>query len=81
MLVKVLHEVELEERLMRVADRVKELAQEGSAEEELFAGAPDEYLDPIMSHLMTDPVKLPHSGQVKSIPPATIFPKANVTSK
>ena len=81
MLVKVLHEVELEERLMRVADRVKELAQEGSAEEELFAGAPDEYLDPIMSHLMTDPVKLPHSGQVKSIPPSTIFPKANVTSK
>jgi len=33
-------------------------------EEELLAGAPDEFLCPIMSILMTDPVRLPSSKQV-----------------
>ncbi len=30
-------------------------------EEEILAEAPDDYLDPIMSTLMTDPVVLPSS--------------------
>jgi hypothetical protein len=30
----------------------------------MFADAPDHFLDPIMSHIMKDPVKLPTSGQV-----------------
>ena len=63
-LVRVLGDSDLDQQLQSVAGRVQELAKEGSADEELFAGAPDEFLDPIMSHLMTDPVKLPHSGQV-----------------
>jgi len=33
-------------------------------EEELLSGAPDEFLCPIMSILMTDPVRLPSSKQV-----------------
>ena len=61
---RVLGDSDLDHQLQAVAGRVQELAMEGSAEEELFAGAPDEFLDPIMSHLMTDPVKLPHSGQI-----------------
>ena len=34
------------------------------AEEDLAAQAPDHFLDPIMSSLMTDPVLLPTSGIV-----------------
>ena len=57
-------EHELREQLVAVAEKVKEIAEDSSKDEELFANAPDEYLDPLMSHLMVDPVKLPHSGQI-----------------
>lgn len=40
------------------------MAEDLRADEELFADAPDHFLDAIMSHLMTDPVRLPNSGQV-----------------
>ena len=33
-------------------------------QEEMFSDAPEHFLDPIMSILMRDPVKLPTSGQV-----------------
>lgn len=43
------------------AKRVKEAAHIKRAEDELLNNAPDDYLDPIMSTLMTDPVILPSS--------------------
>eukprot|EP00095_Tigriopus_kingsejongensis_P000903 maker-scaffold186_size273091-snap-gene-0.14 protein:Tk00903 transcript:maker-scaffold186_size273091-snap-gene-0.14-mRNA-1 annotation:"ubiquitin conjugation factor e4 a-like" len=43
---------------------VQDLAASLKADDELFADAPDHFLDPIMSILMTDPVRLPSSGQV-----------------
>lgn len=44
-----------------LAERVKSLADRQQQEEETYADAPDEFLDPIMSTLMTDPVMLPSS--------------------
>ncbi|XP_062894645.1 ubiquitin conjugation factor E4 A isoform X2 [Mobula hypostoma] len=44
-----------------LADKVKSLADLQQQEEEIFVDAPDEFLDPIMSTLMTDPVLLPSS--------------------
>ena len=43
---------------------VKSSAAAKDEEESLFSDAPDHFLDPIMSHLMRDPVKLPSSGQI-----------------
>ena len=47
-----------------VAKKVGQLADDLKLDEELFADAPDEYLDAIMSNLMTDPVRLPNSLQI-----------------
>ncbi len=44
--------------------RLKEMKNELDQEETLFDDAPDEFLDPIMSTLMKDPVELPSSGNV-----------------
>jgi ubiquitin conjugation factor E4 A len=44
-----------------VADKVAQMASQQQTDEEILAGAPDEFLDPIMSTLMTDPVILPSS--------------------
>ena len=44
--------------------KVQEVAKNYRADEALFADAPDHFLDSILSHLMTDPVRLPHSGMV-----------------
>lgn len=44
-----------------MADRVHALAEKQQREEEALAEAPEEFLDPIMSTLMTDPVILPSS--------------------
>lgn len=49
--------------LKEVAMRVAEKAQEQQANEEALAEAPEHFLDPIMSTLMTDPVILPSSKQ------------------
>ncbi|RZC37889.1 ubiquitin conjugation factor E4 A [Asbolus verrucosus] len=49
--------------LKEVATRVAEKAQEQQASEEAIAEAPEHFLDPIMSTLMTDPVILPSSKQ------------------
>uniref|UniRef100_A0A0K2VHY9 Ubiquitin conjugation factor E4 A n=1 Tax=Lepeophtheirus salmonis TaxID=72036 RepID=A0A0K2VHY9_LEPSM len=56
--------VQLCEELNVVGEKISKLANEKREEEELFANAPDEYLDPIMSILMRDPVTLPDSGQI-----------------
>ncbi|XP_043936826.1 ubiquitin conjugation factor E4 A isoform X1 [Protopterus annectens] len=44
-----------------LAERVKSLADRQQQEEETYADAPDDFLDPIMSTLMIDPVMLPSS--------------------
>ena len=44
--------------------KVQKLAENYKADEALFADAPDHFLDSILSHLMTDPVRLPNSGCV-----------------
>ena len=59
-----IRDIELVESLQNVATSVKKMAADGLKDEELFADAPDEFLDPIMSHLMKDPVRLPNSGQI-----------------
>ena len=50
--------------VMLVEKRVRDMAEDLKADEELFADAPDHFLDAIMSNMMTDPVRLPNSGQV-----------------
>lgn len=57
--------IELADKLQEVAAKVKESAATVKADEELFADAPEHFLDALLSVLMTDPVKLPSSGQVK----------------
>uniref|UniRef100_A0A7N8XEQ8 Ubiquitin conjugation factor E4 A n=1 Tax=Mastacembelus armatus TaxID=205130 RepID=A0A7N8XEQ8_9TELE len=45
-----------------LADKVKSYADRQQQEEETYSDAPDEFLDPIMSTLMLDPVLLPSSN-------------------
>ncbi|XP_023937191.2 ubiquitin conjugation factor E4 A [Bicyclus anynana] len=47
--------------LQEVAARVATLAEQRQRDEEILANAPEEFLDPIMSTLMQDPVVLPSS--------------------
>ncbi|XP_063624083.1 ubiquitin conjugation factor E4 A [Cydia splendana] len=47
--------------LQEVAQRVATLAEQRQRDEEILANAPEEFLDPIMSTLMLDPVTLPSS--------------------
>lgn len=49
--------------LKEIADKVARKAEEYKANEEALAEAPEHFLDPIMSTLMTDPVILPSSRQ------------------
>lgn len=52
---------ELITELERVSEEVARLATVQQGDEELLAEAPEEFLDPIMSTLMLDPVTLPSS--------------------
>ncbi|XP_062376861.1 ubiquitin conjugation factor E4 A [Sardina pilchardus] len=45
-----------------LADKIKSLADRHQQEEETYSDAPDEFLDPIMSTVMVDPVVLPSSN-------------------
>ncbi|XP_028320560.1 ubiquitin conjugation factor E4 A [Gouania willdenowi] len=45
-----------------LADKIKSHADRQQQEEETYADAPDEFLDPIMSTMMMDPVLLPSSN-------------------
>uniref|UniRef100_A0A7N6BIV2 Ubiquitin conjugation factor E4 A n=1 Tax=Anabas testudineus TaxID=64144 RepID=A0A7N6BIV2_ANATE len=45
-----------------LADKIKSHADRQQQEEETYSDAPDEFLDPIMSTLMLDPVLLPSSN-------------------
>ncbi|XP_063292738.1 ubiquitin conjugation factor E4 A isoform X2 [Pelobates fuscus] len=44
-----------------LAEKIKSLADQQQRDEETYADAPDEFLDPIMSTVMSDPVILPSS--------------------
>lgn len=50
--------------LKAVADKVSQIASRQQIEEEILSDAPDEFLDPIMSTLMIDPVVLPSSRTI-----------------
>lgn len=52
---------ELLQDLETLSKRVAELASQQLTDEGILAEAPDDYLDPIMSTLMSDPVVLPSS--------------------
>lgn len=54
---------DLASSLAEMSERVAKSSSKQLAEEELLSGAPDEFLCPIMSILMTDPVTLPSSKQ------------------
>lgn len=51
----------LAEEMQGVGRAVEEASKAHAEDEDIAAEAPDEFLDPIMSHLMTDPVILPSS--------------------
>ncbi|XP_071536976.1 ubiquitin conjugation factor E4 A [Panulirus ornatus] len=51
----------LAEEIQEVARMVVKAREIHAIEEDIAADAPEEFLDPIMSHLMTDPVILPSS--------------------
>jgi hypothetical protein len=50
--------------LREIASLVGRAAAEQKEEDSLFEDAPDHFLDPIMSIIMRDPVRLPSSGQI-----------------
>lgn len=43
---------------------LQDLEEQRREEEEQLADAPDEFLDPILGTLMTDPVRLPSSSTI-----------------
>jgi len=55
---------ELVSDLNSLKQKVNTVAQNLKDDDELFADAPEEFLDSLMCQLMTDPVKLPASGAV-----------------
>merc|ERR1712001_216735 len=59
-----IRDMDLVEALENVSVSVRKMAADNLRDDELFADAPDEFLDPIMSHIMMDPVRLPNSGQI-----------------
>ncbi|ELU16797.1 hypothetical protein CAPTEDRAFT_225184 [Capitella teleta] len=63
-LMKIVVPHDLLEEFIQLGNKVKHLAESHEAEEEALADAPEEFLDPIMGSLMSDPVLLPSSGQI-----------------
>ena len=55
---------DLATNLAQVRDAVKDTQESLAAEEELLVDCPDQFLCPIMSVVMTDPVMLPSSKQI-----------------
>ncbi|KAK2711564.1 hypothetical protein QYM36_012654 [Artemia franciscana] len=69
-------EYNLLKELDHVAMHIKQASEQLKTDDEIVTLAPDEYLDPIMSTLMLDPVMLPSSKNVvdKSTIASVIFP-------
>jgi ubiquitin conjugation factor E4 A len=49
---------------MQLDDKIKEMQSAKMSEEQALVDAPEEFLDPIMESLMTDPVMLPSSRKI-----------------
>lgn len=47
-----------------LATKVEDASKITTSDEDLYQDAPDEFLDPLMQEFMTDPVKLPTSGNI-----------------
>eukprot|EP00731_Ephydatia_muelleri_P020239 Em0012g1064a len=59
---RALHEDDMVAELRHLAQRVQKCCDAMKMEEERYEEAPEEFLDPLMSTLMSDPVVLPTSG-------------------
>eukprot|EP00057_Strongylocentrotus_purpuratus_P016500 XP_011670974.1 PREDICTED: ubiquitin conjugation factor E4 A-like [Strongylocentrotus purpuratus] len=49
------------EKMREFAEKVKALSETNEMEQEMFADAPDEFIDPLTFNIMEDPVSLPTS--------------------
>ncbi|XP_022107418.1 ubiquitin conjugation factor E4 A-like [Acanthaster planci] len=58
---KIIAPIEMIEAMAAFAERVRAMAAKQEEEEETFADAPDEFIDPLTFTLMSDPVTLPSS--------------------
>ncbi|CAF0975154.1 unnamed protein product [Didymodactylos carnosus] len=61
---KIKHPSERISNFLKLGEKIKELSHRRQEEDAQFDDAPDDYLDPITSTLMTDPVMLPSSKQI-----------------
>ncbi|XP_038065651.1 ubiquitin conjugation factor E4 A-like isoform X3 [Patiria miniata] len=61
---KIIAPIEMIEEMTAFEDRVRAMAAKQEEEEETFADAPDEFIDPLTFTLMSDPVTLPSSRTV-----------------
>lgn len=57
-------DVDMVQRFAKFAAHIEKIAEQQREDESSFDDAPDEFLDPIMSCLMSDPVILPSSKQI-----------------
>jgi ubiquitin conjugation factor E4 A len=58
------HPRERIDAFLKLGEHIKEVAAQQKEDDEVYDDAPDEYLDPITSTLMLDPVMLPSSRQI-----------------
>ncbi|CAF0807326.1 unnamed protein product [Adineta ricciae] len=61
---KIRHPPERVEAFIKLGQHIKDVAAQQKEDDAVYDDAPDEYLDPITSTLMTDPVMLPSSRQI-----------------
>ncbi|CAG0913717.1 unnamed protein product [Notodromas monacha] len=63
-----IHRMDLVPGIQSLSQKIRARSAEKKIEDELVADAPEEFLDPIMSTLMKDPVRLPTSGNIVDRP-------------
>lgn len=51
-------------RFLMMSENVEKKKKENAQKDEDFGDAPDEFMDPLMNTLMTEPVLLPTSGNI-----------------
>ncbi|UJR09047.1 hypothetical protein I4U23_013295 [Adineta vaga] len=61
---KIRHPTERIDAFIKLGEHIKDVAVQQKEDDAVYDDAPDEYLDPITSSLMTDPVMLPSSHQI-----------------
>jgi ubiquitin conjugation factor E4 A len=55
---------EMIDRFVKLGEKIEAISRQQQIDDSAYDDAPDEYLDPIMSHLMVDPVILPSSKKI-----------------